>query len=125
MLKFILGLFSGPISEISNDLREAYQSKLKAENDKEKVAADERINLLEARKSIILAAQSNPGERIVRILFAVPFVIYVNKLVVYDKVLGWGSTDPLSSDLTQLLWIVIGGYFIDYTVRGTARIIKK
>ena len=125
MLKFLLSFFSGPLSSISNDIKEAYQSKLQAQNDQERIAADERITTLEARKSTILAAQSDPMERWIRILFALPFVIYINKLVIWDKVLAWGTTDALSSDLTQLFWIIIGGYFIDGTIKGTARIIKN
>lgn len=125
MLKLILSLFSGPLTSISNDLKEAYQSKLLATTDKERIAADERINLLEARKSTIMAAQSDPMERWVRIGFALPFIIYINKLLVWDKVLGMGTTDALSNDLTQLFWIIIGGYFLDTTIKGTARILKR
>lgn len=124
-LGLIGSLFNGPLSSISRDLKEAYQSKLNAANDKERIAADERINLLEARKSTILAAQSDPMERWVRIGFALPFIIYINKLLVWDKVLGMGTTDALSNDLTQLFWIIIGGYFLDTTIKGTARILKR
>lgn len=125
MWNFLLSLVTGPLSSISHDLESAYQAKLSAANDAERIAADERINLLEARKSIILASQSSPSERWVRILFALPFVVYEWKLVVWDKVLHLGTTDGLSADLNQLFWIVIGGYFLDTTVRGTARIIKR
>lgn len=120
MLKLLLGLISGPLSSISNDLKEAYQSRLAAQNDSEKVAADERINLLEARKSVILAAQSDPVERFVRVGFALIFLIYEFKCVVWDKVFAYlthGTTDPLSTDLTQLMWIVVGGYFVDTIAR--------
>ncbi len=125
MLKIILGLLSGPLTSISNDLKQAYESKLKAQNDSERIAADERINLLEARKSTIMAAQSDPVERFVRIGFALPCIIYVFKLVVYDKVLGLGATDGLSPELWKLFWIVVGGYFIDFTVRGAAKEWKR
>lgn len=115
----ILKIFGGgALSSISSDLKEAYESKLKAATDKEKLAADERISILEARKSSILAAQSSPIERWIRFGFAFPFVVYLNKLLIYDKVLALGSTDSLSPELTQLFWIVIGGYFIDATIRG-------
>jgi hypothetical protein len=122
MLKLLLSLVSGPLTQISNDLKEAYQAKLNAANDAERIAADERINLLEARKSVIMAAQSDPLERLVRIGFAFPFVAYTWKLILWDKILGWGVTDSLSSDLTQLMWIVVGGYFLDTTVK---RIFKR
>lgn len=118
MLKLLLGFLSGPLSSISNDLKDAYTAKLQAGTDKEKLAADERINTLEARKSSILAAQGSPVERWIRFGFAFPFVVYLNKLLIYDKVLALGSTDSLSPELTQLFWIIIGGYFLDATVKG-------
>lgn len=129
MLKLVLGalgsFFTSSLSAVSNDLKEAYQSKLNAANDSERIAADERISLLEARKDTILAAQSDPVERWVRVLFALPFVIYTWKLVVYDKVLAWGATDALSAELSHLMWVVIGGYFVDGTVRYVAKVRRK
>jgi len=117
MLKIFLSFLSGPISNISKDLKEAYQARLNAQNDSERIAAEERINLLEARKSVILAAQGDPFERFVRIAFAIPFVIYLWKLVMWDKVLEWGVTDDLSQNLWNILFIVLGGYFVDTIVR--------
>lgn len=129
MWTLLISLFSklvgSSLSSVSKDLKEAYQSKLSAQNDTERIAADERIKLLEARKDSILAAQSDPYERWVRIGFALPFVAYVNKVVFYDKVLGWGVTDPLSADLKQLLWVVVGGFFVDITAKGVIRQWKK
>lgn len=125
MWKILVGLFTGPLTQISNDLKEAYQSKLTAKNDAERIAADERISTLEARKSIILSSQSDPMEKWIRILFALPCVVYVNKCVIWDNAFGLGVTDPLSSELNQFFWIVVGGYFIDSTVKGTARILKR
>jgi hypothetical protein len=115
--KLLLGFLTGPLSKISEDIKEAYQSKLNAVNDAERIAADERIALLEARKTSILAAQSDPIERWVRIGLALPFVIYINKLVLWDKVLAWGSTDPLSPELYQIMMLVLGGYFVDTIAR--------
>ncbi len=117
MIKFLLGLVSGPLSSISNDIKEAYQSKLNAKNDQERIAADERLALLEARKTTILAAQASPVERWVRPAISLPFVLYINKLVIYDKLLGWGVTDNLSPDLWQILWIVLGSYFVDASIK--------
>lgn len=125
MLKLLLGFLSGPISDISNDLKEAYQSKLAAANDAERIAADERINLLEARKSVVMAAQSDPVERLVRVGYAIPCLAYLWKLLLWDKVLSLGTTDGLSPELWHVFMIILGGYFLDVTIRGTARILKK
>ena len=120
-----MGFISGPLKSISNDLKQAYQAKLNAANDAERLAVDERINILEARKSIILASQEHPIGRWVRALFAVPCIVYTWKLIIYDKVFALGATDTLSPELWQLFWIIVGGFFIDSTIKGTARIIKR
>lgn len=117
----VFKLFLGPLSQISKDLKEAHQAKLNAQNDRERIAAEERISLLETRKNIILSAQDSPSERWVRILLAFPFIIYLWKLLVWDKVLGLGVTDNLSSDLWQVFLIVLGGYFIDTVVKRIKR----
>lgn len=117
MLKFLLSFVSGPLTSISSDIKEAYESKLKAQNDAERLAADERINLLEARKTIILAAQSDPFERWIRIGIAFGPVVYLNKIFIWDKVLKLGVTDGLSSELSHIMMIVIAGYFLDATVK--------
>lgn len=123
MWAFLASFLSGPLKEVSNDLRQAYQARLNAANDAEKIAADERIALLEARESTIRAAQSNPIEGWVRPLIALGPIVYLNKLFIWDKVLGWGTTDGLSAELSQIMMIIIGGYFIDtvakrFTKRG-------
>jgi hypothetical protein len=117
MWKIILSFLSGPLSKISGDLKEAYKARLEAQNDKERLLADERIAVLEARKTSILAAQSNPVERFVRPAFAFPFVIYLWKLILWDKVLELGATDPLSPELSYVMLLILGGYFIDVSLK--------
>lgn len=122
---FLVSLVTGPLREISNDITKAYQSKLAAANDAERIAADERIALLEARKSIIVSSQESLGGQWAKFLYALPCIVYLNKLVIWDKVLGWGSTDPLSPELWSVFMVILGGFFIETTVKGTARIFKR
>lgn len=118
----ILGIFfKTALGTISEDLKEAYRAKQDAKTEQERIAAGERISILEARKTSILAAQSDPFERWVRIGFAFPVVVYQGKLLLWDKVLGLGSTDPLSPELQTFVAIVVGGYFV---VDGIKRIWK-
>lgn len=121
MIKMLLGLLSGPLSSISKDLKEAYQSKLAAQNDAERIEADEKIALLEARKTSILAAQSDRIERWVRILYATPCIIYLWKLIIWDKVLELGITDDLSSNLWTIFFIILGGYFVNTIVKTVVK----
>ena len=122
MLATILSwVAGGGLSGITKALQQAYEARLRAQTDSEKLAADMKIRELESRRDIILSAQADKYERWVRIMIAAPFVAYLWKLVLWDKVLGMGATDALSPMLTQILWTVIGGYF----VLATAKVIRK
>lgn len=116
MIGWIIGLIN-PLGRIADKLAAAYVERSNAQTDQQRIAADVRIKALEARRDVILKAQSDPFERWVRIGFALPFVLYIWKLVVMDKLLGWGATDNLSDDLWAILYIVLGGYFVDTIVR--------
>jgi len=117
----LLSLLSGPVASVSKDIKETRIAIENAKNDRERIDLEDRLAVLDARKTTILAAQSDPIERWVRVLLAFPFIIYINKLVLWDKVLELGVTDPLSADLKQILFIVLGGYFVDTIVKRFKR----
>jgi hypothetical protein len=119
MIWTILGkLFTTALGQVTKDLTNAYQSKINAQTEQERIAAEERIATLEARKTTILAAQSDPYERWIRIGWSVPFILYNCKLVVWDKMLGLGTTDPLSPELYSVMMICLGGYFFTSGIKG-------
>jgi hypothetical protein len=111
MLSFLIGILN-PLGKIADRLQDAYEAKLRAENDKERIAADIRVKQLEAKMQVLIAEQKNRLTRWIRPAFALPFVIYDFKIVVWDKVLGLGSTDALSPEFWQLQMIVFGAYFL-------------
>lgn len=92
-----------------------------AKTEQDKINAERDIKMYQGRIDVIENAQKDPYERFIRIGFALPFVIYVWKLVVWDITLGMGATDPLSEDLMTLMWIVVGGYFADAIVKKVMR----
>lgn len=83
-----------------------------AKTEQQKIESKERIDILERKKEIILSSQANKIGEWVRVAWALPFIVYVWKLLLWDKVLGWGITDPLSPTLDYILWTVLGGYFV-------------
>lgn len=106
-IKALLG-FKG----IAEQLATAYAAKTNAQTEQQRIAADERIRHLEAMQAIVVAEQGSWLTRWVRPAFAFPFVVYIWKIVLIDKVLGWGVTDPLSDNLTTILVTIVGAYFI-------------
>lgn len=105
-------LTSSGIKAVGGELRAAYDSRLKATNDHEKLEADQNIARLEAQRSVLIAEQGKWMTAWVRPAIAFPFVIYLWKLVIYDKVLALGATDGLSPELWQMMTVIITAYFL-------------
>lgn len=101
--------FGGGVSGVVAELRGALQDKRNATNEAEKIAADERVAMAEARLG---AMQAGGTASLVRMAWALPFIVYNAKLVIWDKVLELGVTDPLSQELYYVQMLIIGFYFL-------------
>ena len=113
MIWGILGAIRGwldPIGKIVGEIADAKVALRNAQTEDERIASQERIASLNARRDVLLA--SSRLDKWIRAGFALPFVIYNAKLVVWDKVLALGVTDPLSSDLKEIEMMCIGFYFL-------------
>lgn len=117
MLGAILAFFN-PLAKIAEKIADARIASIHAATDKEKIAAEERVKSLEARRDVLAAESGSRINAMIRAGFALPFVIYNAKLVLWDKVLGLGATDGLSAELFQVELACIGFYFLyDITAR--------
>ena len=115
ILAFLGNLLGGPFAKAAVD---AYRAKLQAENTAEKTAADlaGRELAVEQREreldvQLLQAEQGNAFTRMVRPLWAMPFVIYTWKVVVWDKVFGFGTTDALTGFVATLALTIATAYF--------------
>jgi hypothetical protein len=129
ILAFLGNLLGGPFAKAAVD---AYRAKLSAENTTEKIAADLAARELdveakerELATQVVIAEQGRWYTALPRPLFAFAFIIYVWKVVVWDKVLGMGSTDPLSADVAQWAMIVLTAYFGGRSLEKVARILGR
>ena len=61
----------------------------------------------------------------IRPLAALPVVIYIWKVIVYDKVLGLGTTDAITGDVGTWVGVIITTYFGGRTIEKVARIFKR
>jgi len=111
MLSFFISLLD-PIGRIADKLLEAKLKSIEAGTEEERIKAEVTISQLEARQAILLAEQGFWMTRWIRPLFALPFILYNFKVIVWDKVLGWGVTDDLSSSYWQLQMVIFGAYFL-------------
>ena len=73
----------------------------------------------------VIAEQGRWYTALPRPLFAGAFIIYVWKVVVWDRVLGLGTTDALTGDVAQWAMIVLAAYFGGRSMEKVARIVAR
>lgn len=132
MWSMILSFLSGPLL---GKLVEAYKLKLQAKTQGDTLAVDlaakEIAGEIAARQTetaLIVAEQGRWYTACIRPLFALPFIIFAWKVIVWDKVMGgWtgGSTDPLDPNMWSVFLAVVTAYFGGRTIEKVARIFKR
>lgn len=129
MWSWIVSFLGGPVV---NGLINAYKAKLAATNAQDRIAADlaakEIEAEIEARKqasAIIIAEQGRWYTAIIRPLLAFPIVIYFWKVIVWDKVLGLGSTDPITGMVADWAGLIITAYVGGRSIEKVARIFRR
>ncbi|WP_339034893.1 hypothetical protein WHZ78_24055 [Bradyrhizobium symbiodeficiens] len=123
----IISFLGGPVVRA---LIEAYGAKLKAENVDSKIAADLAASEIAAQTAETKAVMQY---RIAEIghwyepdkLMGYCVALYFAKLLVWDKVLGFGSTDALAGFAAITANLVVSFYFAKRGFENVARIIKR
>lgn len=105
--------FFDPIARITDKIVDLQVKKADAKTEQERISADERTKALEARRDVMMAEGAlgwlNPA---MRFALAVGPAVFLLKVFIWDKVLKLGATDPLDSNLWQVVIAVIGFYFL-------------
>ena len=129
MWEILANLFGGPII---SGLIKAYQAKLTSENTAEKIAADlAGRELAVEQRERELAVQQNIADEgrwwtaAPRAIACWSFAIFIAKCVVWDKVLGLGSTDPLTGALDTWAGWLMALWFGGRSAEKVARIIAR
>src|SRR5215467_4431468 len=114
MLQWLAQFLTAPII---NGFLDAYKAKLAAANAQGaqavEVARAALLAEIEARKSanaVILAEQGRWYTAVIRPLLAAPVIIYFWKVIVWDKVLGLGATDPITGMIADWTGMIITAY---------------
>jgi hypothetical protein len=123
----IISFLGGPVVKA---LIDAYSAKLKAENADAKIAADLAAGEIASQTAETKAIMQY---RIAEIghwyepdkLMGYCVALYFAKLLVWDKVLGFGSTDALAGFAAITANLVVSFYFAKRGFENVARIIKR
>ena len=129
MWSWLASLIGGPVV---NGLINAYKARLDASNTQDRIAADLAAKEIEAdivaRKeasAVIIAEQGRWYTAIIRPLLAFPIIIYIWKVIVWDKVLGLGATDPLVGMIADWSGTILTAYVGGRSIEKVARIFKR
>ncbi len=120
MINWLISLVN-PIKAVGEQLNKAYGQRLAAQNDAQRVAADTRIKIAEARMQVLLAEQQSWMTRWIRPALAAPVVIYMWKLIVWDTVLGYGVTPDPGEFINWYVLTVTGAYFLTRPIEKVIR----
>ena len=123
----IISFLGGPVVKA---LIDAYSAKLKAENVDAKIAADLAASEIASQTAETKAVMQY---RIAEIgywwepdkLMGYCVALYFAKLLIFDKVFGLGSTDPLAGFAAITANLVVSFYFAKRGFENVARIIKR
>jgi hypothetical protein len=127
VLSWLGSLLGGPFAKAAV---QAYQAKLTSDNSAEKTAADLAARELAVQqRELELTADYRKAEighwyepdKLIGYCVAV----YFAKLLVWDKVLGLGTTDPLAGFASVTANLVVSFYFAKRGFENVARIIKR
>lgn len=109
ILNFLGG---GIVGQIGKELNQAHQASLNAKNNSERINSDNLIAGLTAKRDVLKAEARDSINRLARVGLALPFGLYLWKIIVYDKMMGMGATDNLPDELWYLMGVVFSFYFV-------------
>jgi hypothetical protein len=129
VLAWLGNLLGGPFAKAAVD---AYKAKLSSENTHEKIAADLASRELaveqredELRTQLLISEEGHWYTALPRPLFAYCVVFYFAKVIVWDTVLGLGSTPAIHGDVATWMGVIITAYFGGRTIEKVASILKR
>jgi hypothetical protein len=111
----LLGLID-PISRIAGKIADARIASIQAGTDKERIEQEERVKALEAQRDVLKAESDGRMNATIRALLATPVVVFLWKVIIWDKVFALGTTDDLSENLWYVTMMVLGFYYVHWTV---------
>lgn len=121
IIKALLG-FGETVKSISGDIARVRIAAKEAETEEKRIEAQTEQTALEARKAVLVAEA--PGSRWnqgFRILLSIPALLVIWKIVVYDEMLGLGSTKIHSQEIWWYVLSVVSFYLMNRMIQVAKR----
>lgn len=123
----IFQFLGGPVAKALVGAYQAHLTATTTDNQTAAVLAGQEIGAQQAEilaeSQLKIAEIGHPWE--IEKLFAYVTLVYYFKLLIWDKVLGLGVTDPLVGWVSVTANLVISFYFVKRSFENVARIIKR
>jgi len=116
----IISFLGGPVI---SGLLNAYNSYLKNQTADTKIATDLAAKQIALDTQLKIAEIGHPYEP-EKLAFYVALIFYA-KCVLWDTVLGWGTTAPLRGDVSAWSGMIMSFYFGKKTIENALRIFKR
>ena len=125
LLRTLLGL--GPtIAAITKSIADTKIAMAQAATDQEKTHAEERMTALQAQRDVLIAESAHsPWPMRLQVAGAIGPIMYVSKILIWDKCLKLGSTDPADPHVWYIIGVVYGFLFLHTVVFGGIKIAKS
>lgn len=121
------------VNGITNAIANAKIAGINATTEQDRIAAQEQVAALEARRDVLVAESHSPWNGLMRFMLALGPMVILNKFLVWDKVVGsfvgcagpaGGAmdtcttfrTDPLDPNMWWVITAVVGFYFVAETI---------
>ena len=124
ILGFITGL-AGPISQVINNITDLRKQQAQSKSNVELADINKEIELAEARKAVLITEAGYRLNSVVRVLAAVGPILFISKILVWDKVIGSIAgcsvantgcssfrTDTIDQNMWWVIIAVIAFYFL-------------
>jgi hypothetical protein len=132
MLAFLAPLLSFLGGPVISGLIAGYKAKLEAGNTTEAHAVDlakkeieGEIELQQEATKVLVLENGRWWTWLPRWTVEVSCAVFFTKCVIWDTVLGWGSTPALHGDISGTYTLVMGMWFGARTIEKVARIFKR
>lgn len=130
MWGMIFSFLGGPVI---SGLISAYKARLASINTQDQMALDLLQKEVDAdiaaraeATKLLIAEQGHWYTAIIRPLFAMPFIIYAWKIIVWDKVLGIGVTEHgIDANFWNVFQVIIVSYFGATAIERVSRIFRR
>ncbi|SRR6266545_4780288 len=129
MIQWLASFLTAPLIQGALD---AYKARLAATNTQDRIAADLAVKEIEAEiearkqaSALVIAEQGRWYTAIIRPLLALPVAIFLWKVIVWDKVLGLGSTDEITGMAADWCGWIVTAYVGGRSIEKVARILRR